>query len=57
MSEKKKLTPEQAAAVRDWMNDLAEAMESRGRHEGHTLRQAGRCVYCSCGLRWQGSLK
>lgn len=25
-------------------------------HEGHTLSKVGRCVYCSCGYRYQGSL-
>lgn len=47
---------EREAAVSDWLAELAEVAESRGRHEGHTLRQVGRCVYCSCGYRYQGTL-
>jgi hypothetical protein len=54
-------TPEQRAAendaaVSDWLAELAEVTESRDRHAGHTLRQVGRCVYCSCGYRYQGTL-
>jgi len=52
----KPLTPEQLAAVADWVNELAEVQLSAGRHAGHTLRQAGRCVICSCGYRYQGRL-
>jgi hypothetical protein len=53
---KAKMTPEQARAVESWLTDLMEMTESSGKHEGHTLRQVGRCVYCSCGSRYQGSL-
>ena len=51
------MTPEQEAAIVDWLEDLAEMIESTGRHEGHTLTQAGRCVYCSCGQRHQGTIR
>jgi hypothetical protein len=44
------------AAVADWLTELNEVVGSTGRHEGHTLRQVGRCVYCSCGCRYQGTL-
>lgn len=54
-------TPEERAAkadavAGDWLTELGEVMGSTGRHEGHTLSQVGRCVYCSCGYRYQGSL-
>lgn len=54
-------TPEERAAqadaaVRDWAAELGEVIGTTGRHEGHTLSQAGRCVYCSCGYRYQGKL-
>jgi hypothetical protein len=54
-------TPEQRAAeadaaVKDWLAELREVTSGTGRHEGHALRQVGRCVYCSCGYRYQGSL-
>ena len=49
-------TPEMIAAVERFLTDLEECMGSVGRHEGHTLSKVGRCVYCSCGLRYQGSL-
>jgi len=49
-------TPEQDQAVADFLQDLYDATEGKGAHEGHTLEQVGRCVYCSCGLRWQGTL-
>ncbi len=54
-------TPEQREtagrkAAADALNELVEVTESRGRHEGHTLRQAGRCVCCSCGYRYQGRI-
>ena len=55
MSEK--LTPEQEAALDDWLADLTEMSESTGRHEGHTLTQVGRCVYCSCGKRYQRTIR
>jgi len=35
---------------------IANLVNSAGPHEGHTLRQVGRCVYCSCGQRFQGRL-
>jgi hypothetical protein len=54
-------TPEERAAkadtaVRDFVTEFTEVTNSAGRHEGHTLRQVGRCVWCSCGFRYQGSL-
>jgi len=51
-----KLTPEQEEALTAWVQDMEDLTESKGKHEGHTLRQAGRCVYCSCGARYQGTL-
>lgn len=50
------MSPEQVKAVEDWLADLEEMIGSTGRHEGHTLIQAGRCVYCSCGKRYQGTI-
>lgn len=38
-------------AVIAFLEELAEMAEGTGRHEGHTLSQAGRCAYCSCGKR------
>jgi len=51
------MTPEQAETVNKFIQDLNEMVQSRGRHEGHVLRQVGRCVYCSCGSRYQGTLR
>lgn len=51
-----KMTPEQVKAVEDWLADVEEMFESIGRHQGHTLSQVGRCVYCSCGKRVQGTI-
>lgn len=42
------------AAVADFLGELVEVTESTGRHEGHSLSQVGRCVYCTCGFRYQG---
>jgi hypothetical protein len=53
----KKMGPEQVKAVEeDWLADVEEMFDSTGRHEGHVLSQVGRCVYCSCGKRVQGTL-
>ena len=52
-----KMTPEQAKAVEDWLADVEEMFNHTGRHEGHTLGQVGRCVFCSCGKRVQGTLR
>ena len=41
-------------AIASFLEELVEVVESHGRHEGHTLEQVGRCVYCSCGFRYQG---
>lgn len=39
-------------------SSLEEMMNGTGAHEGHTLSQVGRCIYCSCGGRvGQGRLK
>jgi hypothetical protein len=43
--------PEQDQAVVDFFVQVEEAVKSEGRHAGHELEQAGRCVYCSCGFR------
>ena len=58
MAERKRaeLTPEQVEAVGNWLQDLEHMMDSTGPHEGHTLKQVGRCIYCSCGKRVQGTL-
>ena len=56
MTDRPKMTPEQAQAVTDWVNELNDVIEHKGKHDGHTLRQVGRCVYCSCGYRYQGKL-
>jgi hypothetical protein len=50
------LTPEQEAAIQAFMNDLEDMVNSTGAHAGHSLQQVGRCVYCSCGQRYQGRL-
>ena len=52
MSETPAVEAMQAAAK--FLNDVYAAAAGIGRHEGHSLEQVGRCVYCSCGLRWQG---
>lgn len=54
-------TPEERAAQTDeaiekWLAEFGEVIESSGRHEGHSLRQVGHCVYCTCGYRYQGKL-
>jgi hypothetical protein len=54
--DKPKLTAELAEAVAAFIDDLADMTQSKGAHEGHTLKQVGRCVYCSCGERYQGRL-
>lgn len=52
------MTPEQKAAVADFFAEVDEATHGTGRHDGHTLEQNGRCVYCSCGWRvGQGSAR
>lgn len=45
------MTPEQKQAVTAFFEEAREAITGTGRHEGHTLVQAGKCVYCSCDLR------
>ena len=47
------MTSEQIEA---WLQDLNDMAKGTGAHEGHTLRQVGRCVYCSCGSRYQGTI-
>ena len=42
---------ELSPAVIAFLQELEEMVEGTGRHEGHTLTQAGRCAYCSCGKR------
>jgi hypothetical protein len=49
-------TPDQAEAMATYMQGLRDMAESTGAHEGHTLTQVGRCVYCSCGSRYQGTI-
>lgn len=43
-------------ADRARMRDLRAMIAGVGAHEGHTRRQIGRCVHCSCGVRAQGRL-
>lgn len=50
------MTPEQISAIEDFFADLEEMVNSTGEHEGHSLEQVGRCVYCSCGKRFQGRI-
>ena len=56
MSGQAPMSPEQAEAVVKFLEDLSDMMEHKGAHEGHTLEQVGRCVYCSCGARYHGRL-
>ncbi len=42
------------ATVDEALADMADMLEGAGRHTDHTRRQAGRCAYCSCGMRAQG---
>jgi hypothetical protein len=44
------------AEIAEWLKDLSDMMDGTGKHEGHTLTQVGRCVYCSCGQRVQGTI-
>lgn len=37
----------------DWVKLMQDVLEGTGKHKGHTVRQIGRCVYCSCGDRVQ----
>ena len=48
--------PEHRDAAISALVDRAEMIASCGRHEGHALSRAGRCVYCSCGSRYQGRM-
>jgi hypothetical protein len=56
MSERPQMTAEQAEAVIKFLTEMEDVIEHKGKHEGHTLSQVGRCVYCSCGFRYQGRL-
>lgn len=49
-------TPEQQTALANFLAEFDEVATGSGRHEGHTLEQVGRCVYCSCGFRYQGTI-
>jgi|HubBroStandDraft_1064217.scaffolds.fasta_scaffold52120_3 hypothetical protein len=54
-------TPEERANaaqehITAFLQELEEVMTSTGYHDGHQLTQVGRCVYCDCGYRYQGSL-
>lgn len=48
--------PDFLAQLNDAVKDIADMLYGRGAHEGHTLRQIGRCVYCSCGTQAQGRI-
>jgi hypothetical protein len=51
-------TPTPAEYIAQWKQDIEDSINHEGRHEGHTLGQAGRYIYCSCGLRLgQGRLR
>ena len=56
MSGKPEMTPAQVKAIEAFLTELDDVFEHKGKHEGHTLSQVGRCVYCSCGFRYQGRL-
>lgn len=47
------LTPAEKRELADWLKELLEVREHRGRHQGHTLTKTGKCVTCSCGFRYQ----
>lgn len=53
-------TSEDRAAIREALQKIVdnanEIATSTGGHAGHTPRQVGRCVYCTCGDRYQGWL-
>lgn len=51
------MTPEEIAAVEAWIKDTEDLINSTGQHEGHSLTQIGRSVYCSCGKRVQGRIR
>lgn len=50
------MTAGQRKAAAAFLIEMAEMMASVGRHDGHKLSKAGRCVYCSCGYRYLGSM-
>ncbi len=52
----KDLPPEVKQIAYDYLKAMDDFLESKGDHEGHTLKQVGRCIYCSCGKRVQGKL-
>ncbi len=43
-------------SLEEWFLDTNDMLNKCGAHEGHTLRQVGRCILCSCGKRVQGFL-
>jgi hypothetical protein len=61
MAEPQRLTPEEEEelkrAAAQFVNDGYEVLTGTGAHAEHEQRQAGRCVYCSCGKRIQGRLE
>lgn len=50
------LPAEAAQMAADALADLADLLRGTGEHAQHTRQQVGRCVYCSCGQRYQGRL-
>lgn len=48
--------PTMTDAERARMRDLRAMVAGVGAHAGHTRRQIGRCVHCSCGARAQATL-
>lgn len=51
-----KMTPEEEAEVRRFLEDAYHLLNGTGDHASHTRKQVGRCVYCSCGKRVQGRM-
>lgn len=43
------------AVIAGHLAELTAVLAGTGGHAGHTREQVGRCVYCSCGTRVQGS--
>ncbi len=50
------IDPETARKFEEALQDMADMMNGEGGHKDHTQEQVGRCVYCSCGMRVQGTL-
>lgn len=55
-STRPKMPPELEAEVMKVLEDMIAVMEGTGKHAEHERKQVGRCVYCSCGARVQGTM-